>query len=120
MMIDTGSLGSIKGGLLRPIAVASSKRLTVLPNVPTFNEAGVPMVASAWYGIVLPAGASAEVVNRLNAEINKILKSKEVSNKLVDMGAEVMGGTSAEFVKFTSSELKRYEAIVKNSGAPKE
>ncbi len=78
------------------------------------------MVASAWYGIVLPAGASAEVVNRLNVEINKILKSKEVSNKLVDMGAEVMGGTSAEFVKFTSSELKRYEAIVKNSGAPKE
>ena len=43
-----------------------------------------------------------------------------LSNKLVDMGAEVMGGTSAEFVKFTSSELKRYEAIVKNSGAPKE
>lgn len=120
MMIDTGSLGSIKGGLLRPIAVASSKRLSVLPNVPTFNEAGVPMVASAWYGIVLPAGASAEVVNRLNTEINKILKSKEVSTRLVEMGAEVMGGTSAEFAKFTASELKRYEAIVKNSGAPKE
>jgi tripartite-type tricarboxylate transporter receptor subunit TctC len=120
MMIDTGSLGSIKGGLLRPIAVASSKRLSVLPNVPTFNEAGVPMVASAWYGIVLPAGAPADVVNRLNAEINKILKSKEINNKLVEMGAEVMGGTSAEFAKFTTSELKRYEAIVKNSGAPKE
>ena len=120
MMIDTGSLGSIRGGLLRPIAVASAKRLSVLPNVPTFNEAGVPMVASAWYGVVLPAGASADVVNRLNTEINKILSTKEINNKLVDMGAEVLGGSAAEFAKFSISELKRYESIVKNSGAPKE
>jgi tripartite-type tricarboxylate transporter receptor subunit TctC len=120
MMIDTGSLGSIKGGLLRPIAVASSKRLPVLPNVPTFKEAGVPMLASAWYGVSLPAGAPVEVVNRLNKEINLILKSKEINAKLVEMGAEVLGGTSAEFAKFTASELKRYEGIVKNSGAPKE
>lgn len=120
MMIDTGSLGSIRGGLLRPIAVASSKRLSVLPNVPTFNEAGVPMVASAWYGVVLPAGAPAEVVNRLNAEINKILNTKEINTRLVEMGAEVMGGSAAEFAKFSNSELKRYETIVKNSGAPRE
>jgi tripartite-type tricarboxylate transporter receptor subunit TctC len=120
MMIDTGSLGSIRGGLLRPIAVASAKRLSVLPNVPTFNEAGVPMVASAWYGIVLPAGAPADVVNRLNTEINKILNTKEINNKLVDMGAEVLGGSAAEFARFSISELKRYESIVKNSGAPKE
>ena len=120
MMIDTGSLGSIRGGLLRPIAVASATRLSVLPNVPTFNEAGVPMVASAWYGVVLPAGAPADVVNRLNTEINKILNTKEINNKLVEMGAEVLGGSAAEFAKFSISELKRYESIVKNSGAPKE
>jgi tripartite-type tricarboxylate transporter receptor subunit TctC len=120
MMIDTGSLGSIRGGLLRPIAVASAKRLSVLPNVPTFNEAGVPMVASAWYGVVLPAGAPADVVNRLNTEINKILNTKEINTKLVEMGAEVLGGSAAEFARFSSAELKRYESIVKNSGAPKE
>jgi tripartite-type tricarboxylate transporter receptor subunit TctC len=120
MMIDTGSLGSIRGGLLRPIAVASAKRLSVLPNVPTFNEAGVPMVASAWYGIVLPAGAPADVVHRLNTEINKILNTKEFNTKLVEMGAEVMGGSAAEFARFSNTELKRYESIVKNSGAPKE
>jgi tripartite-type tricarboxylate transporter receptor subunit TctC len=120
MMIDTGSLGSIIGGLLRPIAVASAKRLSVLPNVPTFNEAGVPMVASAWYGIVLPAGAPADVVHRLNTEINKILNTKEFNTKLVEMGAEVMGGSAAEFARFSNTELKRYESIVKNSGAPKE
>ena len=69
---------------------------------------------------MLPAGAPADVVQRLNTEINKILKSKEINAKLIEMGAEVLGGTSLEFAKFTASELKRYEAIVKNSGAPKE
>jgi tripartite-type tricarboxylate transporter receptor subunit TctC len=120
MMIDTGSLGSIRGGLLRPIAVASEKRLPALPNVPTFNEAGVPMLASAWYGIMLPAKAPKEVVERLNVELNKLLNQPEIRNKLIDMGAEVLGGTSEDFAKFTISEIKRYEAIVRDSGAPKE
>jgi tripartite-type tricarboxylate transporter receptor subunit TctC len=120
MMIDTGSLGSIRGNLLRPIAVAANKRLAALPNVPTFAEAGTPMVASAWYGVMLPAGAPADVVQRLNIEFNKILKSPEIQQRLTDMGAIVMGGTAAEFAAFNTSELKRYEAIVRDSGAPKE
>jgi tripartite-type tricarboxylate transporter receptor subunit TctC len=120
MMIDTGSLGSIKGGLLKPIAVASAKRLQVLPNVPTFREAGMPMEASAWYGIMLPAHAPAEVVARLNKELNQLLKAPEVRKKLEDMGAEVAGGSSQEFAKFSISEIGRYEAIVKDSGAPRE
>ncbi len=120
MMIDTGSLGSIKGKLLRPIAVASSKRLAALPNVPTFTEVGVPMLASAWYAIVLPAGAPDDVVTRLNTEINKILQSAEFRARLTDMGAEIMGGSQQDFAKFMTSEVKRYEGIVKDSGAPKE
>jgi tripartite-type tricarboxylate transporter receptor subunit TctC len=120
MMIDTGSLGSIKGGLLKPIAVASAKRLPVLPNVPTFREAGVPMEASAWYGIMLPAHAPAEVVARLNKELNQLLQTPELRKKLEDMGAEVAGGSSQEFAKFSLSEIRRYEAIVKDSGAPRE
>ena len=120
MMIDTGSLGSIRGGLLRPLAVASEKRLPALPNVPTFKEAGTPMLASAWYGLMLPANAPPEAVARLNAEVNKILKTPEIHDKLVGMGAIVQGGTAAEFAKFSASEVKRYEAIVRDSGAPKE
>ena len=120
MMIDTGSLGSIRGGLLKPIAVASSKRLSVLPQVPTFAEAGTPMIASAWYGLMLPANAPADVVERLNLEFNKLLKTPDIRNRLVEMGAEVLGGSAAEFAKFTQSEIKRYESIVKDSGAPKE
>lgn len=120
MMIDTGSLGSIRGGLLRPLAVASDKRLAALPDVPTFKEAGTPMLASAWYGLMLPANAPADAVARLNAEVNKILRSPEIQAKLTAMGAIVMGGTAQEFGRFAASELKRYEGIVRDSGAPKE
>jgi tripartite-type tricarboxylate transporter receptor subunit TctC len=120
MMIDTGSLGSIKGGLLKALAVASEKRLAVLPNVPTFKEAGVPMVASAWYGLMLPANAPADVVNRLNKEFNLLLNKPEIRGKLNDMGALVEGGSVADFTKFSISEIKRYEGIVRDSGAPKE
>jgi tripartite-type tricarboxylate transporter receptor subunit TctC len=120
MMIDTGSLGSIKGGLLKPLAVAWDKRLPALPNVPTFAEAGTPMVASAWYGLMLPANAPREVVMRLNTEVNKILKTPEIREKLVGMGAIVMGGTPEEFARFNAEELKRYEGMVRDSGAPQD
>jgi tripartite-type tricarboxylate transporter receptor subunit TctC len=120
MMIDTGSLGSIRGGLLRPLAVASEKRLPALPNVPTFKEAGVPMVASAWYGLMLPAHAPREIVMRLNTEVNRILKTPEIHDRLIGMGAEVWGGSPEEYAKFNAAEVKRYEAIVRDSGAPKE
>jgi len=120
MMVDTGSLGSIRGGLLKPLAVASAKRLPALPNVPTFAEAGTPMLASAWYGLMLPAGAPAEAVNRLNTEVNRILRQPDIANKLSSMGAFVMGGSAPEFGRFVQTEIKRYEGIVRDSGAPKE
>ncbi len=120
MMIDTGSLGSIRGGLLRPLAVAADKRLPALPDVPTFKEAGTPMLASAWYGLMLPANAPEAAVTRLNTEVNKILRNPEINAKLTAMGALVMGGTAQEFNRFAASEIKRYEGIVKDSGAPKE
>ena len=120
MMIDTGSLGSIRGGLLRPLAVASEKRLAALPEVPTFKEAGTPMIASAWYGLMLPANAPADAVARLNTEVNKILRNPEIHAKLTGMGAIVMGGTPQEFGRFVGAEIKRYEGIVRDSGAPKE
>ena len=120
MMIDTGSLGSIRGGLLKALAVASEKRLPALPKVPTFTEAGVPMVASAWYGLMLPAHAPRDVVMRLNTEVNRILKTPEIHERLVGMGAEVWGSTPEQFARFNAAEVKRYEAIVRDSGAPRE
>lgn len=120
MMIDTGSLGSIKSGLLRPLGVASFKRIAALPDTPTFKESGVDMVASAWYGLMLPAKAPHELVERLNTEMNAILKRPDIKNKMTEMGAEIAGGSPLEFYRFAQTELKRYETIVKDSGAPLE
>ena len=69
---------------------------------------------------MLPANAPAEVVARLNTEVNKILRQPDIQAKLIGMGAIVLGGTSQEFAKFAASEVKRYEGIVRDSGAPKE
>ncbi|QWD66967.1 tripartite tricarboxylate transporter substrate binding protein [Polynucleobacter sp. MWH-Aus1W21] len=120
MMLDTGSMANIKGGKLKALGVASDKRIPELPNVPTMKEAGVPMVANAWYGVMLPAGAPKDVTEKLNAAFNKVLKDPEVRKSLQGIGAQVDGGTVAEFTKFSQSEIKRYEGIVKMSGAPKE
>lgn len=120
MMIDTGSLVSIKAGLLRPIAVASDRRLIALPNTPTFKESGVNMTASAWYGLMLPAKTPVEIVEKLNNEINSILQKQEIKLKFEEMGAEIIGGTSSEFSKFARTEIVRYEKIVRESGAPSE
>ncbi len=118
LMLDTGSLSSIKGGKLRALAVASDKRLAVLPDVPTFKEAGMDgMIASAWYGIMVPAKTPPDIIARLNQAINKVLKMPEVRQRLTEMGAEIGGGTADEFGRFAQSELKRYEGIVRMSGA---
>ena len=120
MMLDTGSMANIKGGKLKALGVASEKRIPELPNVPTLKEAGVPMVANAWYGVMLPAGAPKDIAEKLNAAFNKVLKDPEVKKHLQSIGAQVDGGSVAEFTKFSQSEIKRYEGIVKMSGAPKE
>ncbi len=121
MMLDTGSLPHINSGRLRALAVASKKRIAALPNVPTFDEVGLKgMYASAWYGIMAPAGTPRAVVERLNREANDALKSPELHRQLVEFGAEVGGGTPDEFAAFAVSEVKRYEEIVAISGAKKE
>ena len=120
MMLDTGSLNNIKGGKLKALAVASDKRIPELPNVPTLKESRVPMVANAWYGVMLPANAPKDITEKLNAAFNKVLNDPEVRKSLQAIGAQVDGGSVAEFTKFAQSEIKRYEGIVKMSGAPKE
>ena len=70
--------------------------------------------------LMLPAKAPAEIVQRLNAEVNRILRTPEVRDRLVAMGAEVMGDSPEEFARFNAAEIRRYEAIVRDSGAPKE
>jgi len=119
MMLDTTAcLPFVAGGRMKALAVASKSRNPALPNVPTFDELGIPNVySSAWYGLMAPAGLPLEIVNRVNTELNAVLKSPEVRKKIADFGGEQGGGTPAEFDRFVASELKRYADIVKASGA---
>lgn len=118
MMLDTGSMSSIRSNKLKPLAIAAKTRLSMLPDVPTFDEIGVrDMYASAWYGVVAPAGTPQPIIARLNKEINQALEDGKVRKMLADIGAEVDPGSPAQFQEFMSKEISRYGEIIKRSGA---
>jgi tripartite-type tricarboxylate transporter receptor subunit TctC len=119
LMLDTTTcLPFIAAGKMRALAVASRKRNPALPNVPTFDEVGLPGIyASSWYGLMAPAGTPRPVIDKLNAEANAVLRSPDMQKRMAEFGAEVGGGTPEDFGHFIASEIKRYEAIVKASGA---
>jgi tripartite-type tricarboxylate transporter receptor subunit TctC len=119
MMLDTTAcLPFVASGRLKALAVASKARNPALPNVPTFDEIGIPGVySSAWYGIMAPAGVPNEVVIRINAEVNALLKTPEMRKRIADFGGEPGGGSPLDFERFVASELRRYADIVKASGA---
>jgi tripartite-type tricarboxylate transporter receptor subunit TctC len=108
------SLPHVKAGKLRPIAVVAKERFPGLPEVPTFAELGYPTVdANTWFGLVAPAGTPAAVVERLNKEINEILKEPEAKKRLAEQGAVAIGGTPADFDKFIRADLAKWEKLVK-------
>ena len=119
LMLDTTTcLPFIASGRMRALAVASKKRNPALPDVPTFDEVGLPGVyASSWYGLMAPAGTPRAVIDKLNAEANQVLQSPDMKKRMAEFGAEIGGGTPEEFGQFIVSEIKRYESIVKLSGA---
>lgn len=119
LMLDTTTcLPFIASGRMRALAVASKKRNPALPDVPTFDEVGLPGVyASSWYGLMAPAGTPRPIVDKLNAQANEVLQSADLKRRMAEFGAEVGGGTPEEFGQFIASEIKRYESIVRLSGA---
>ncbi len=95
MMFEMGyaALPAIQGNKVRPIAVTASRRLAVLPDVPTMAEAGLPGYESYnWQGIVAPAGTPRPIIDRLNRELNAVLKDPEVAKAIVDSGSQAAGG----------------------------
>ena len=107
----------IKQGKLRPLAVGSAKRIAALPDVPTVAEAGVPgFETSQWYGILAPAGTPDAIVRKLANEVNRILKTPEVVERLASDGSIPQGSTPEEFAKFIAGEQKRWGSVVKTAG----
>ncbi len=108
----------LKAGKLRALAVTSPKRVALLPNIPTVAEQGYAgFQAEDWKALVAPAGTPADVIARLNAEVNKALKQPDTIAKLHDEGSEPRGGTQAELATFIKGENTRWGAIVRESGA---
>ena len=118
LMLDTTTcLPFVASGKMRALAVASKKRNPALPDVPTFDEVGLPGVyASSWYGLSAPAGTPKAIIAKLNAEANAVLKSPEFQKRMLAFGAEVGGGTPEEYGRFMASETRRYAEIVRISG----
>jgi len=110
-------LPHIQSGKLRPLAAASPQRHPLLPDVPTFAELGLPnMNVALWYGVVAPGGTPTPVVQRLNAELNKILAMPDVRKALADQGADVAGGSPEDFAAFMRAEMERWGPVVKAAG----
>lgn len=109
-------IGQIKGGTLRPLAVGSAERSKVLPNVPTLSESGYKgFETSQWYGIIAPAGTPQSIIDKLQKDIAKGLKSKEDSKKMLEDGAVLVGDTPAQFGAFIKSEQARWAKVVEKA-----
>jgi tripartite-type tricarboxylate transporter receptor subunit TctC len=107
----------VRSGKLRALGVGSAKRQPVLPDVPTFAEAGLPGYEVAnWVGIVAPAGTPAAIVEKLNAEITAALESPDVQKQLLSEGAETMRMSPGQFGAFIERELAKWERVVKEAG----
>ncbi|MBP0625019.1 Bug family tripartite tricarboxylate transporter substrate binding protein [Cupriavidus consociatus] len=108
----------VKAGKVRAIAVTSAKRLPLLSAVPTVAESGYAgFQAEDWKALVAPAGTPAEVVARLNAEVNKVLAQPDTIAKLHEEGSEPRGGSAKDLTTFIQSENTRWSEIVRQSGA---
>jgi tripartite-type tricarboxylate transporter receptor subunit TctC len=103
-------------GRVKAIAVTAPTRSPMLPNVPTFAEAGVNLDVSVWIGIALPASTPPEVVSRLNQEFNKALGAPDVKEKLVALGADPAGGTTEKFTAYVRGDIERWGKVIKAAG----
>lgn len=108
----------VRAGRLRPHAVTTSRRSRAAEDIPTLAESGVPGYdANAWFGVFAPVGTPAAVINRLHAEIVKILKLPEIRDRFLALGAEPAGTTPEQFAAFFRNEVAKWAKVVKESGA---
>jgi tripartite-type tricarboxylate transporter receptor subunit TctC len=114
------ALPHIQSGKLRALGSSDTKRVPLLPDVPTIDESGLKgYEVLTWYGVWAPAGTPDAVVQKIHADLKKVLESEEVSKRLRDMGYDPKGLGSAEFAKFISNESQKYGKIIDAAGLEK-
>jgi len=118
MMFEMGyaALPAIKGQKIRPLAVTSTKRLALLPDVPTMVELGIPDFESYnWQGIIAPRGTPAAIIAKLNAVLNEILLDPEVIKQIADTASQAGGGTPEDFARFIASETTKWAKVIQSA-----
>ena len=114
-------LPHVKAGRLRALAVTTAQRSASMPELRTVAEAGVPGFESiTWHGVVVPSATPTPIVERLNRDINAALRDAELRARLEGLGAEIAGGTPAQFAAYIAREIPKWTKVVRDSGAKAE
>jgi tripartite-type tricarboxylate transporter receptor subunit TctC len=118
LMFDNlpSSLEFIRAGKLRPLAVTSAARSSVVPDLPTVADFVPGYEASAWYGLVAPKGTPAEVVDKLNKAINAMLADPVAKGRFIDLGASLLPGSAADFGNLIAAETEKWGKVIKFAG----
>jgi tripartite-type tricarboxylate transporter receptor subunit TctC len=111
----TATYPHVKSGLIKLIAVSSSKRLSALPNTPTVAETLPGFLTGSWQGLLAPAGTPAPIIDKLNAEVLKIMKMPEVKEALKTAGADPAPMTSQEFTRWLQNEVQGSAKVIKEN-----
>jgi tripartite-type tricarboxylate transporter receptor subunit TctC len=114
------SIGYVKAGQLRPLAVTTATRSEALPELPTVGDFVPGYEASTWYGVGAPKTTPAEIIERLNKEVNAGLADPKLKARLTDLGGMMLTGSAAEFGAFIVEETEKWAKVVKFSGAKAE
>jgi tripartite-type tricarboxylate transporter receptor subunit TctC len=119
VMIDTtpASMAHIRSGRLRPLAVTTATRADVLPDLPTVGDFVSGYEATSWFGIGAPKNTPAEIIEKLNKEINAAIADPKIKARLVDLGGTVLPGSPADFGKLIADETEKWAKVIKFSGA---
>ncbi len=108
----------VKSGRLRALGVTSMKRTQAAPEVPTLDEQGLKgFETGSWFGVAVPAGTPRDIVSRLHAEVVRIIRLPEVTERIASEGADFVGNTPEEFTAFVRDEIVKWGKVVKMSGA---
>ncbi|MFL5065843.1 MAG: Bug family tripartite tricarboxylate transporter substrate binding protein [Xanthobacteraceae bacterium] len=112
------SLPHIQGGKLRALGVTTTQRSQALPDVPTVAETVPGYEASAWFGMGAPKGTPADVIDKLNKEINAALQDERVKARLAELGGILIAGTPADFGKVVAEETDKWAKVIKSANVP--
>ena len=115
-MNPMAALGNIKSRSVKAIAISGDSRLSALPQVPTFTEAGLPgMEVRNWYGVFAPAGTPKEIIDKLSIQITKIMSMPDFKDKLANQGVEPFISSPGQFAALIKADIAKFAKIIKTA-----